>query len=142
MPCAAPVDSAAWVHTAALETDLHRAKSGRVLFSSYFASLSLSRPPFVSLSLSCSCLDLSVRFLSQRQQPTTSAVRMGSRVSVVEKRLDETKEHLLLVNRLSDKSGAHTAQIHKLSETVTELCKLLGVEERFRATVQATQVCM
>ena len=67
---------------------------------------------------------------------------MGSRVSVVEKRLDETKEHLLLVGRLSDKSGAHTAQIHHLSETVAELCKLLGVEERLQATVEATQVIL
>lgn len=65
---------------------------------------------------------------------------MGSRVSVVENRLDETKEHLLVVDRLRDKSGAHTAQIKSLKETVTELCKLIGVEERSKGLVQAAQV--
>eukprot|EP00752_Nemacystus_decipiens_P012539 g11107.t1 len=82
------------------------------------------------------------QFEIMSQRATDRAVRMGSRVSVVEKRLDETKERLLLVGRLSDKSGTHTAQIHKLSETVTELCKLLGVEERFQATMHATQAKM
>lgn len=67
---------------------------------------------------------------------------MGSRVSVVEKRLDETKEQMLVVDRLRDKSGAHTAQIKSLKETVTELCKLIGVEERSKGLVQAAQVCM
>lgn len=67
---------------------------------------------------------------------------MGSRVSVIEKRMDETKENLMFVGRLSDKSGAHTAQINTLNDTVTELCKLLGVEERFQATVQATRVVL
>lgn len=63
-------------------------------------------------------------------------------MSVIEKKLDETKEHLLLVGRLGDKSGVHTAQIHNLGKTVTELCKLLGVEERLQATVQAIQVML
>lgn len=84
-------------------------------------------------------LFLLVGLFTLRPDPP-SAVRMGSRVSVIEKRLDETKEHLMLVGRLSDRSGAHTAQIHNLSETVTKLCKLLGVEERFQATMQTTQV--
>lgn len=69
-------------------------------------------------------------------------VRMGSRVSVVEKRLDETTEHLLVVNQLRDKSGSHTAQIKNLNEMVKELCKLLGMEEKFNGIVHATKVCV
>ncbi|CAM9382131.1 unnamed protein product [Hapterophycus canaliculatus] len=69
-------------------------------------------------------------------------VRMGSRVSVVEKRLDETREHLLVVDRLKDKSGAHTTKIQNLGETVTALCKLFGVEDRLERTVQDSQVCL
>lgn len=65
---------------------------------------------------------------------------MGSRVSVVEKRLDETTEHLLVVNQLRDKSGSHSAQIKNLNEMVKELCKLLGMEEKFNGIVHATKV--
>ena len=79
--------------------------------------------------MECACINHPIR-----------TVRMGSRVSVVEKRLDETAEHLLLVGRLRDKSWAHTAQINDLSKAVTELRNLLGVEERFNGAIEATQV--
>lgn len=67
---------------------------------------------------------------------------MGSRVSVVEKRLDETREHLLIVDRLRDKTSAHTTQIKNIGETVASLCKLFGVEDRLGRTIQDAQVCL
>lgn len=67
---------------------------------------------------------------------------MGSRVSVIEKRLDETREHLLIVDRLEEKSGTHTTQIKNLGETVTALCKLFGVEDRLERIVQDSRVCL
>ncbi|CAM9424792.1 unnamed protein product, partial [Scytosiphon promiscuus] len=79
------------------------------------------------------------QFEIMSQRATDRTVRMGSRVSVVEKRLDETREHMLVVDRLKDKSSAHTAQIKNLGETVTSLCKLFGVEERLRRTMQDSQ---
>lgn len=65
---------------------------------------------------------------------------MGSRVSVVEKRLDETQESLLKVERLRDKALAHTDQMKKLTQKVTELSALLGVEGRVKGLVEDTQV--
>ncbi|CAN0312301.1 unnamed protein product [Ectocarpus sp. 6 AP-2014] len=79
------------------------------------------------------------QFEIMSQRATDRTVRMGSRVSVVEKRLDETTEHLLVVNQLRDKSGSHTAQIKNLNEMVKELCKLLGMEEKFNGIVHATK---
>ncbi|CAM9661521.1 unnamed protein product [Ectocarpus fasciculatus] len=82
------------------------------------------------------------QFEIMSQRATDRTVRMGSRVSVVEKRLDETTRHLLVVNQLRDKSGSHTAQIKNLNEMVKELCKLLGTEEKFNGIVHATKKMM
>lgn len=71
---------------------------------------------------------------------STRAVRMGSRVSIVEKRLDETHDTLLMVDRLGDKASAHASGIKKLGQKMEKLWPLLGVEERARELVQAMQV--
>lgn len=65
---------------------------------------------------------------------------MGSRVSVVEKRLDETQELLIGVDRLRDKTLVHTDDMKTLNRKVAELSALLGVEERVNGLVKDTQV--
>lgn len=65
---------------------------------------------------------------------------MGSRVSVVEKRLDEAQELLIGVDRLRDKTLVHTDDMKTLNRKVAELSALLGVEERVNGLVKVTQV--
>lgn len=65
---------------------------------------------------------------------------MGSRVSVLEKRLDETKEALAGIERLRAKSTAHAYEMKCLSAKVSELSPLAGVEERIKRLVEVTQV--
>lgn len=65
---------------------------------------------------------------------------MGSRVSVIEKRLDETKEALAGVERLRAKSTAHAYEMKCLSSKVSELYPLVGIEERIKRLVETTQV--
>ena len=65
---------------------------------------------------------------------------MGSRVSVIEKRLDETKEALAGVERLRAKNTAHVYEMKCLSAKVSELSPLVGVEERIKRLVETTQV--
>lgn len=67
---------------------------------------------------------------------------MGSRVSVVEKRLDETSESLRTVDRVKDKLLQHSVDIKALNQKVVDLSDLLGVEDRFRHFVQVTKVSL
>ncbi|CAM9905079.1 unnamed protein product, partial [Sphacelaria rigidula] len=73
------------------------------------------------------------------QRATDRTVRMGSRVSVLEKRLDETKEALAGIERLRAKSTAHAYEMKCLSAKVSELSPLAGVEERIKRLVEVTQ---
>lgn len=67
---------------------------------------------------------------------------MGSRVSVVEKRLDEAHESLLRLDRLGDKALLHTDEIKNINQKVAELSALLGVEERVSGRLQVAQVSL
>lgn len=67
---------------------------------------------------------------------------MGSRVSVVEKRLDETSESLRTVDRVKDKLLQHSVDMKALNQKVADLSGLLGVEDRFRDFVQVTKVSL
>lgn len=67
---------------------------------------------------------------------------MGSRVSVVEKRLDETSESLRTVDRVKDKLLQHSVDMKTLNQKVADLSGLLGVEDRFRDFVQVTKVSL
>lgn len=65
---------------------------------------------------------------------------MGSRVSVVEKRLDETNESLRTVDHVKDKLVQHSVDMKALNQKVADLSGLVGVEDRFKDLVQVTKV--
>lgn len=65
---------------------------------------------------------------------------MGSRVSVVEKRVDEAHQSLLRIDRLRDKSLVHSDDIKALQRKMDDLSGLMGVEDRMRGLVQASKV--
>lgn len=65
---------------------------------------------------------------------------MGSRVSIVEKRLDETRDALVAMELLRAKNTAHSYEIKCLNAKVAELSALVGVEDRVKGFVQVTQV--
>ena len=67
-------------------------------------------------------------------------VRMGSRVSVVEKRLDETNESLRMVDRVRDKLLQNSVDVKALNQKVADLSGLLGVEDRFKDFVDVMKV--
>lgn len=65
---------------------------------------------------------------------------MGSRVSIVEKRLDETHDALVGVERLRAKTTAHSFDIKGLDQKLAQLSALVGVEDRVKGLVKVTQV--
>lgn len=65
---------------------------------------------------------------------------MGSRISVVEKRLDDIHASLFWMDRLKVKAVAHSDGIKMLTQKVTELTPLLGMEDRLRGLVGADWV--
>ena len=65
---------------------------------------------------------------------------MGSRISVIEKRLDETHASLWKVDRLEDKSLVQSEEIEVLTRKVADLTTLLGVEDRFRGLISVNFV--
>lgn len=65
---------------------------------------------------------------------------MGSRVSVIEKRLDETSESLRTVDHVKDKLLQHSVDVKALNQKVVDLSGLVGVEDRFKDLVQVSKV--
>lgn len=65
---------------------------------------------------------------------------MGSRVSILEKRLDETREALVGIERLRAKNTAHAYELKCLHSKVDQLSALTGVEDRVTGLVKVTQV--
>lgn len=65
---------------------------------------------------------------------------MGSRISVVEKRLDDIYASLFWMDRLKVKAVAHSDGIKMLTQKVAELTPLLGVEDRLRGLMGADWV--
>lgn len=65
---------------------------------------------------------------------------MGSRVSVVERRLDETRSALDGVEHLRAKATAQTLEIKELYRKIAELSALVGVEDRVKGLVEDSQV--
>lgn len=71
---------------------------------------------------------------------TGRAVRMGSRVSIVEKRLDEARDALGSLGHLRAKVVAQASDIEDLTRRVAGLTALTGMEDRVKELLRASQV--
>lgn len=78
--------------------------------------------------------------MSYSPAPMNRTVRLGSRLSIVEKHLDDTHNVLAGMEHLRSKSTAQGQEIKSLTLKLAELSALVGVEDRLKGLLEIAQV--